>query len=103
MGEDEVKAFLTLRPNASIDFAELVAFCVEHMPYYAVPRFFKILDELPRTPSGKVQKGPLRGRANTECWDRERDGGVILSGKSARGAPPATPDRAPPDAPGVIQ
>jgi crotonobetaine/carnitine-CoA ligase len=81
VGEDEVKAFITLRPSCSVDFAELVAFCVQHMPYYAVPRYFKILDDLPRTPSGKVQKGPLRERQNDECWDRERDGGIVLSGK----------------------
>jgi crotonobetaine/carnitine-CoA ligase len=90
VGEDEVKAFITLRPGASIDFPELVAFCVDHMPYFAVPRYFKILEELPRTPSGKVQKGPLRERGNSECWDRERDGGIVLSGKVARrGASPA--------------
>jgi carnitine-CoA ligase len=99
VGEDEVKAFITLRPGMSVVFPELVAFCVEHMPYYAVPRYFKILDELPRTPSGKVQKSPLRERPNAECWDRERDGGIILSGKKLKGNPhvtasePAAPDR----------
>jgi crotonobetaine/carnitine-CoA ligase len=81
VGEDEVKAFITVQPNISVDFLELVEFCIAHMPYYAVPRYFKILEELPRTPSGKVQKGPLRERSNAECWDRERDGGVVLSGK----------------------
>lgn len=81
LGEDEVKAFITLRPGVAVEFAKLVEFCVDHMPYYAVPRYFKILDELPRTPTGKVQKGPLRGRSNDECWDRERDGGILLSGK----------------------
>ena len=97
VGEDEIKAFITLRPGMSVDFLELVAFCVEHMPYYTVPRYFKILDELPRTPSGKVQKGPLRDRPNAECWDRERDGGIILSGKRAKsnahagGGEPAEP------------
>ena len=84
VGEDEVKAFITLRPGMSVEFPELVAFCVEHMPYYAVPRYLKILDELPRTPSGKVQKGPLRVRPNGECWDRELDGGIVLSGKRAK-------------------
>jgi crotonobetaine/carnitine-CoA ligase len=84
VGEDEVKAFVTLRPTHTLDFKELVAFCVEHMPYYAVPRYFKVLDDLPRTPSGKVQKSPLRGRDNAECWDREKDGGIVLSGKRSR-------------------
>ncbi len=84
VGEDEVKAFITLRPEMAIDFSELIAFCVDNMPYYAVPRYLKVLDELPRTPSGKVQKGPLRVRPNTECWDRERDGGIVLSGKRAK-------------------
>lgn len=81
VGEDEVKAYLTLRPGATVDFRELVAFCAEHMPYFAVPRYFQVLDDLPRTPSGKVTKGPLRERSNRDCWDRERDGGIVLSGK----------------------
>jgi carnitine-CoA ligase len=84
VGEDEVKAFLTLRPSMNVDFMELVDFCIEHMPYFAVPRYFRVLEDLPRTPSGKVQKGPLREQANDECWDRERDGGVVLSGKRNR-------------------
>jgi crotonobetaine/carnitine-CoA ligase len=94
LGEDEVKAFITLRPGASLEMTELVSFCVEHMPYYAVPRYFQVVDELPRTPSGKVTKGPLRERSNAECWDRERDGGIVLSGKRSRGAAPAAAMRA---------
>jgi len=81
VGEDEVKAYFTLRIGQTVDMRDLVDFCVQHMPYFAVPRYFKILDELPRTPSGKVTKGPLRGRSNEDCWDRERDGGIVLSGK----------------------
>jgi len=89
VGEDEVKAFITLRAGASVDFMELVEFCVQYMPYYAVPRYFQVLPELPRTPSGKVQKSPLRGLSNSESWDRERDGGIVLSGKRARPGGPA--------------
>jgi crotonobetaine/carnitine-CoA ligase len=40
-----------------------------------VPRYIRILDELPKTPSAKVQKHLLREEAITDqTWDREAAG-----------------------------
>jgi crotonobetaine/carnitine-CoA ligase len=40
-----------------------------------VPRYIEVLDELPMTPSGKVQKSVLRQAGVTAAtWDRERAG-----------------------------
>ncbi len=60
MGE-EVKAFITLRnPDESIDFDELSDFCKKQLAPYKVPRLFEVLDEMPKTLSGKIKKTNLR-------------------------------------------
>ncbi|HVW31860.1 MAG TPA: AMP-binding protein, partial [Acidimicrobiia bacterium] len=70
-GEDEVKACVVPRPDAALDPAGLTAFCAANLPYFAVPRYVEILDDLPRTPTGRVQKFVLRERGVTAAtWDR---------------------------------
>ena len=64
----------------SIEPAELISHCVATMPYFAVPRYVEFADDLPRTPSGKVQKHKLREQGVTGSWDREA-AGIRLSGK----------------------
>jgi crotonobetaine/carnitine-CoA ligase len=40
-----------------------------------VPRYIRIMDELPKTPSAKVLKHLLRAEAITiDTWDREKAG-----------------------------
>jgi crotonobetaine/carnitine-CoA ligase len=57
-GEDEVMAYVVA--NAPVDAGELWAWCEGRIPNFAVPRFIRIVGELPKTPSEKVQKAQLR-------------------------------------------
>jgi crotonobetaine/carnitine-CoA ligase len=73
--EDEVKICITLHPDAAVTHEELLAHCIEHIPYFAVPRYIEIVGELPRTPSGRVEKYRLREAGVTETtWDSEAAG-----------------------------
>jgi crotonobetaine/carnitine-CoA ligase len=78
LGEDDVMACVVLQPGASVDLAELVGFLDERLPYFMVPRYFEILDELPKTANEKVQKVQLRERGahgvTSKTWDREAAG-----------------------------
>jgi crotonobetaine/carnitine-CoA ligase len=77
-GEDEVKACVVLRPGQSVTPEQLLDFCQEHMPYYAVPRYVEFLSTLPKTPTGKFQKEHLRKHGTGEAaWDREAVGYTI--------------------------
>jgi crotonobetaine/carnitine-CoA ligase len=74
-GEDEVKACVILTEGASLDYADLIAWCDARMPYFMVPRYIEVLDALPQTPSEKVQKKELRVRGVTpQTWDRVKAG-----------------------------
>jgi crotonobetaine/carnitine-CoA ligase len=73
--EDEVKICVVLKPGASLSHADLLEYCVNNMPYFAVPRYIEFLDELPHTPSHKVQKYKLREAGDTAAtWDRAAAG-----------------------------
>ncbi len=57
---ETVKAFVTFRPGASATEQELIAFCKERMAAYKYPRSIDVVDELPKTVSGKVLRRELR-------------------------------------------
>ena len=53
-------AVLVCDPGESLDVEEVRAFCTERLAKYKVPRYLIVVDELPRTASGKVKKFELR-------------------------------------------
>ena len=72
LGEDEVMACVVVRDGVALEPAELVEFCDERLASFAVPRYVELVDSLPLTPSGKVEKYKLRERGVTAAaWDRE--------------------------------
>lgn len=60
-GEDEVMAYVITGADALVPTAhELWAHCDGRIPSFAVPRYLRFVDELPKTPSQRVQKAKLR-------------------------------------------
>ena len=57
---ERVCACIVVRPGENLSFEELSAFLRDKIATYKLPEFVQLLDTLPRTPTGKVQKGPLR-------------------------------------------
>src|SRR5690606_37834352 len=57
---ERVCACIVPKPGQSLGFEELIAFLRDKVATYKLPEFLEILPALPRTPTGKVQKGPLR-------------------------------------------
>ena len=57
---ETVKAFVTLKPAMSVTPDDLVVFCRERMAAYKYPRKVDIIDELPKTSSGKIMRRELR-------------------------------------------
>jgi acyl-CoA synthetase (AMP-forming)/AMP-acid ligase II len=52
----EILACVMLREGASASEAELRAFCERELGRYKTPKLFRFVDDLPRGPSGKVQR-----------------------------------------------
>jgi crotonobetaine/carnitine-CoA ligase len=74
LGEDEVLAVVQLEPGHRLDFEEFFAHCDRSMPHFMVPRYYRVVDELPATPTGKVRKHDLRGQGTASAWDAHAAG-----------------------------
>jgi crotonobetaine/carnitine-CoA ligase len=73
--EDEVMAVVSLGPGEHLDPAELIEFLRSRVAYFAIPRYIRIVDEIPKTPTSKIHKVPLREAGIThDTWDRETHG-----------------------------
>jgi crotonobetaine/carnitine-CoA ligase len=71
LGEQEVMAVIVLKPGRSPVPEALIAFLDDRLPYFMVPRYVEFASELPKTPTGKIQKYALRERGiTTQTWDR---------------------------------
>jgi acyl-CoA synthetase (AMP-forming)/AMP-acid ligase II len=57
---EEVLVVLAAKPGVELDLDELAQFVAERVAKYKLPREFVLRDELPKTPTGKISKGPLR-------------------------------------------
>ena len=78
LGEDDIMVVVTLRPDTGLDYAELLDFCSARMPYFCVPRYLEVLDEIPKNVIGRVRKDLLRERGLGEgAWDREAHGYIL--------------------------
>ena len=82
LGEDEVMAVVAPAPGRQIDPVALLEFLRDRLAYFMIPRYVRILPELPKTPSSKVLKAELRILGLTaDTWDREKAGIVIRRDK----------------------
>jgi long-chain acyl-CoA synthetase len=57
---ETVKAFVSLKPGATTTPEELITHCKERMAAYKYPRSVEIVDELPKTVTGKILRRELR-------------------------------------------
>jgi long-chain acyl-CoA synthetase len=59
---ETVKAYVSFRTGAEVATDELVDFCKQRMAAYKYPRQVEVLDELPKTVTGKLLRRELRAR-----------------------------------------
>jgi long-chain acyl-CoA synthetase len=71
---ETVKAFVSLKPGTSANEEELIEFCKSKIAAYKYPRSVEIVDEVPKTVTGKFLRRALRDRdagAATEATARK--------------------------------
>jgi carnitine-CoA ligase len=75
LSEDEVMVAVVPQPDRALDLNHLFGFCIDTIPRFAVPRYLRVMDTLPKTPSQRVQKYLLRQEGITaDTADREAMG-----------------------------
>jgi crotonobetaine/carnitine-CoA ligase len=76
--EEDIKAVIVLVDGAQTSPEELYGFFAANLPYYAVPRYVEIIDELPKNSIGRILKYRLRERPLTAAtWDLQAAGLVV--------------------------
>jgi crotonobetaine/carnitine-CoA ligase len=73
-GEDEVMLALVPVAGTALDPVAVAAHADRVLPRYARPRYVSVVDALPKTATGKVQRAVLRKRGTAGAWDRDRRG-----------------------------
>jgi crotonobetaine/carnitine-CoA ligase len=89
--EDDILAVVVLQEGSAAEPLELLRYIVQKLPYFMVPRYFRVVDALPMTPTFRIKKPDLRAEGITEdTWDCEeaglrvtRDGLVPLKQETA--------------------
>ena len=75
IAEDEVMAVIALKEGETLDPAELIDFLRPRLAHFMIPRYVRIVEMLPRTPTAKIEKVKLRAVGLTpDTWDREAAG-----------------------------
>ena len=73
--EDDLKITAILADGATLTEEELFRWCIDELPYFALPRYIEFRAELPRSPVGRVLKRDLRDEGATPgTWDAEAAG-----------------------------
>lgn len=68
-GEDDIKLCVVTR-DGTLDHMAFLEHCRNRMAYFAVPRYFCVFEDFPKTPNGKVLKRELRESDGLSKWDR---------------------------------
>ena len=72
--EDEIMVVLVAEGDAP-DPTALTHWMAERMPYFMVPRYIRVVDALPKTPTARVRKTELRDEGIAPgTWDRDAAG-----------------------------
>jgi acyl-CoA synthetase (AMP-forming)/AMP-acid ligase II len=64
----EILACVVLKPRVSCTVEALRAFCIKELGRYKTPKVFRIVEELPKGPSGKVQRLKLAEDVTDVSW-----------------------------------
>jgi crotonobetaine/carnitine-CoA ligase len=77
---EEVKAYVVPNPGVQLTPQEVIEFCQQNMAVFKVPRYLEFREELPKTPSERVQKQKLiqeKADLREGCYDRLADTGML--------------------------
>jgi crotonobetaine/carnitine-CoA ligase len=80
--EDDVMLVLTCSPGRALDPRELLVFLAPRMAHFMLPRYVRVVDAMPKTPTAKIEKHRLRAEGVTpDTWDREAHGLTVRGGR----------------------
>jgi len=76
-GEEEVMAYVRLRPGRTVTPQEIMSWCGGKLAEFKIPRFLQFRNAFPRSAVGRIQKNILRAEKKNVtdgCYDRLKEG-----------------------------
>ena len=74
-GEDAMLLFVVTKPNEKLTPEDLMTWAEERLPRFAMPRYIEFIDQLPKTPTERIEKYKLKERGiGPNAWDRVKAG-----------------------------
>lgn len=74
IADDDLRVVISPEEGATVDAKEIAEFCERQMPDFMIPRYIEIMSDLPRTPSGRVEKYRLSELpVGADAFDRGPD------------------------------
>jgi carnitine-CoA ligase len=87
VGEDDIRCVIIRRTGATLAPGELMDWLQPRMPFFMLPRYIEFVDDMPRTPSAKIEKYKLvEAGLSGAAWDRDKAGYRIERGSSKSAA-----------------
>jgi carnitine-CoA ligase len=78
LGEEDIMASAILVEGEKVEVSELMEFLKDKLAYFAIPRYWNFVDELPKTGTHRVIKSKLQEIGVTEdTFDAEKEGVMI--------------------------
>ena len=75
LSESDVMVAVVFRPGESVAPEALLDFCQGKMTHFAIPRYVRFMEALPKNHAERIQKFQLRDEGVTpDTWDREEHG-----------------------------
>ncbi|MGZ4589281.1 MAG: AMP-binding enzyme, partial [Actinomycetes bacterium] len=84
LSEEDIKAFVVARADAVIDVPALRAWTARCLAAFKVPRFWQVVDELPRTSTSRIAKHRLPAGHPPDEYDAEPPPAVGTRPEDAR-------------------
>ncbi|HLU03116.1 MAG TPA: ATP-dependent acyl-CoA ligase, partial [Advenella sp.] len=70
--DDDILLCIVLRDGHAVEYDTVLRYLAQHLPHYMVPRYLVFMQSLPRTATGKLQRGAMRAKlADVSLWDRK--------------------------------
>ena len=57
---EAIKCFIVLENNSDLSLKQIKKVCVEKLESFMVPKYFDLVDDLPKTNTGKISKKGMK-------------------------------------------
>ncbi|MDF7774860.1 AMP-binding protein [Sphingomonas sp. AOB5] len=75
IGDEDVKVLIQFEDGQTLAPEEIIAFCLDRIAYFKVPRYIEVVDGMPRSAvKNEIERHKLRDQGVGDAWDREAAG-----------------------------